>query len=215
MVGVAPWAVAALAIAPLGVASASTDLSARAGCPYQVGITNGGFETGKVAPWATPPHDPGTNPPRLKIVSPGYKSQHALEMNFAASNETNWTFLQGQSGKECMGYSYTISYAYNWVNYSGPESGPENGLTGCKLDVLTSYCDREGNHYATCESGWHHHTFTCLNTYSCGPAGAEFVIEVSCENGNTTIPPFTLLMDSISIELSSRPSSAIPSPTCF
>jgi hypothetical protein len=210
MVGTLTWALAGLSA--LGASYASPDLGARAGCPYAVGVSNGGFETGHFAPWQLVPHDPGMNPPQRKIVSPGYKSQHALELNFAASNDTNWTFLQNQSGKECMGYSYTITYAYNWVNYKGPQSGVD---VGCKLTVATSYCVQEATHYATCESGWHAHTYTCLNAYSCGPAGADFVVDVDCEGGNKTIPAFTLLMDNFSIKLADRPSSAIPSPTCF
>ena len=197
-------------------AAATSPSTAQPGCPSAIGLINGGFESAKLAPWTQLSN---SNPTTKKtFVTPGYggaSGSHALKLDFVPANITEFSLEQSTTGKECYGYYYNISYAWNWKDYKGPE-GP--GDQYCRFSVGTGYCSTYTPHYATRTPGWHHHSYVCRNTLSCHPAYSSFVVDVTCVGGvgaNITLPAFTLLVDDLAI--SNAPGSPNPKPTgqCF
>ena len=191
-------------------AATSTSTISQPGCPSPISLTNGGFESGKIAPWTLLTNSNPTT--KQQIVSPGDQSNYALEVNFAAASLTEYSLSQQTTGKECFGYYYNTTYSWNWLNYTGPEG---NGPSYCAFSAYTGYCeDNVPQHYATRTPGWHHHSYICRDIYShCKPAYASFVADVTCvgEN-NTVLPAFTMLIDAFHIY--NAPGSPNPPPTC-
>ena len=221
MVGITPRTIAVLLGALLGVTqaepveySAATTSPVAAGCPSAIGLLNGGFEDGKIAPWTRLTNSNPTT--KSSIVSPGFNnSKHALQLEFVPANVTELSLAQDTTGQECYGYYYEISYSWNWLEYNGPEG---DGDSYCRFNVVTGYCGKYIPHYATRTPGWHHHSYVCRNIYSCHSAYSSYVVEVTCVGGvgaNETLPSFTMQIDDFNIR--NAPGSPTPLPTgpCF
>jgi len=162
--------------------------------------------------WQTPSRS--TINPTISIVSPGYNSAHALQLEFPAANVTSWFFLQG-IGLQCEGAQYFTSPAVNWLNFS-IQGDPDTNW--CNLDVGSSYCFEPypGIYNATNTSGWQYHSFICTARKT---GYATLVIDVGCE-ATYDIPAFTWQLTDFDIHLvrnstssHSTPSQSTPPPT--
>jgi hypothetical protein len=185
----------------------ATGSVAAKGCPKPVSIPNGGFDHGQIGPWSAVGNE---NPPQLAIVSPGYKSPYALELDYAESNFT-MSYAEILFNGTCEGYEYNVSFALNWVNYTGPAS---NRNTGCSLGVSVNPCvptESDVNVYvASSTPGWKEHSYVCLADTN--NEGSIFV-EMSCSTKNhTLIPAFAVQVDNFSFRLLPTPYSS-PSKT--
>ena len=182
---------------------------ARQGCPKTVGLTNGGFDTGHIAPWV-PSKPTKENAPKYRIISPGFESAYAFEIDFPAANITDWGFII-DFDRLCEGSYYEVSWALNWVNYTGPLGLP----TGyCSVTVLAAGCgplnDTNYDTYATTMPGWVQHSYVCQS----GQNGrSTFSAGLSCRSEDV-VPAFALRLDSFSLHLLSadppQPRSVTP-----
>ncbi|KAE9375858.1 hypothetical protein N431DRAFT_370750, partial [Stipitochalara longipes BDJ] len=182
------------------------------GCPASVGIENGNFDSGQFAPWATPSRSPVS--PTISIVSPGYNTAHALQLEFPAANVTSWFFLQ-DIGLQCEGAQYFTSFAVNWLNFS-IHGDPDTNW--CNLDVGSSYCfdPYPGVYNATNTPGWQYHSFICTARKT---GYSTLIIDIGCE-ATYDIPAFTWQLTDFDIHLvvssissQSTPSQSTPTPT--
>ncbi|PMD37146.1 hypothetical protein L207DRAFT_514472 [Hyaloscypha variabilis F] len=193
--------------------AAATQVAATpTGCPASVGVENGNFGSGQFAPWQTPSRS--IINPTISIVSPGYNSAHALQLEFPAANVTSWFFLQ-DIGLQCEGAQYFTSFAVNWLNFS-IQGDPDTNW--CNLDVGSSYCFEPypGIYNATNTPGWQYHSFICTARKT---GYATLVIDVGCE-ATYDIPAFTWQLTDFDIHLvrnstssHSTPSQSTPPPT--
>jgi hypothetical protein len=180
-------------------------------CP-PVGIENGAFESGQLAPW----YDPARGPENadLTIVSPGDKGPYALQIEFPAATFTSWT-LVNPMGPQCAGGQYRTSFAINWVNFTALEGDPVTNF--CRVDVGSSYCyylpgdpvPYPGTYNATSTPGWQTYDFTCT-AHKTAANGGDFVLDIGCET-TYIMPAFTWQVTDFSIKLvgySAPPSSS-------
>ena len=221
MVGISQWTLVVFCASLLAVAHATLSpdkVGPQPGCPSPLGLVNGGFESGKIAPWSL---DSNSNPTdKQHIVSPGFNgSKHALQVDFVSANITEYDISQTTTGMECFGYYYNISYAWNWVKYSGPEgpgSGPDGDYDYCAFSVYTGYTGGAPRHYGTRTPGWHHHSYVTRDIYShCKPAFSAFLADVTCvgpNGGNGYLPPFSIQFDALHIQ--TAPGNPNPPPSC-
>ena len=168
------------------------------GCPHPpVTPPNGNFESGVLAPWSFT-----GNRPDYEIVSPGYKSKHALKIDMP-SNLTYWTLEQQVENEFCLAYNYTVSFAINWGNYS---FNPIQKGDGCAFYVDPRYCFdglssgssvKAFNPPTTPNSGWQTESFTCLPTRA---KHIPWLLFMECQyNGDGPVAPFTLQFDQLSV----------------
>jgi hypothetical protein len=180
---------------------------ARQGCPKTINLPNGGFDTGQIAPWV-PSNFTKENAPKYKIVSPGYKSPYAFEMDFPASDFTDWYFGL-DFDRLCDGSYYNVSWAINWVNYTGPLGSPAGE---CSVSVLVDGCgplnSSAYSSSATTTPGWVQYSYVCQSGVN---GRSNLDVDVTCDS-EAVIPAFALRMDSFSIKLlSSAEARSIPS----
>ncbi|OAQ58731.1 hypothetical protein VFPPC_10954 [Pochonia chlamydosporia 170] len=166
-------------------------------CPAELTVTNGGFECG-LSPWYVPAPQPGQ--PKMAIASPGYDSYHALRLDVAESNFTDFSLVHPPIGLQCEGYYYKLSYAVNWDTYSGPAS---TETIGCKVRAQSSYCfgDIVGTDqvYAVPGAGWKTYSYTCLAKKT---GQGTYTVDFDCF-GNATyrVPAFNFEVDALNIKL--------------
>jgi hypothetical protein len=173
------------------------------GCPKSIGWTNGGFDNGQFAP-RTATRESGNfgNPPQYMVISPGYQSPYALQLDFAETNFTDW-FFQQNFPNLCDWYQYNVSFALNWVNYTGPAS---NGNNGCTLLVLEQRCaggPTDGHYYASSNSGWQEYSYMCLANKN---KKGSIDVQMECTDAEP-IPAFAVQLDNFNIQLRPTPSS--------
>lgn len=193
----------------------STTTTVQSGCPSPIRLINGGFEDGQMAPFT---EETNSNAGTVqKIVSPGYKSKYALSVEaHPGQNDSVFEYsLSSQpTSRQCYGYYYSISYAYNWAKYDGPEG--YDGSNYCALSAGTGYCTSGPAAYGSRTPGWHHVQYRCREVYGCN-GGGVFIFNLDCVNrNNDTVKPFTLLLDDFQIH--NAPGSPTPLPTgigCF
>lgn len=168
-------------------------------CPYKLFVPNGDWEQGVTSPWYVPV--PQAGDPKVSVVSPGYKSKHALRLSVTKSNSTNFSFINPSVGEQCAGYSYRVKSALNWGSYSGP---PSTDQLGCKLTIQSSYCygnivGAQQNYALQSSVGWKDYAFTCMAMKT---GEATFTLDFSC-SGNRTheIPAFQFEVDNLEINL--------------
>jgi hypothetical protein len=191
------------------------------GCPAPVSIENGNFDSG-LTPWSTPSADP--TQPTISIVSPGYNSANALQLEFQAANVTSW-WLEQDVGLQCEGSQYFTSFAVNWLNFS-LRGEPDNHSNFCDLEVGSSYCyptpgtiqyPYPGGYNASSTPGWQNHSFTCTAQKS---GYATIDISVGCI-ASYIIPAFTCQLTNFVFELvatsvsSQSSTSSTPYSTLF
>jgi hypothetical protein len=171
------------------------------GCPKPVTIPNGGFDTGEIALWKTPQPLDFQKPGTSKIISPGYNSQHALEMDFEQGAD-GYYVSQNTDGL-CIGELYMANFAVNWVNYTYSKTGPN---VGCNLSVLPGGCQGKPNagYFYPTTTGWHQYS------HPCQASGKGGIFDVNVECVGTDVPAFALRLDGFSL---SSVGSASPSGT--
>ena len=183
----------------------ATGSVASKGCPKPVPLPNSGFDDGVLAPWH---RDGGDNPPQLAIVSPGYKSPYALELEYAESDFT-MSYVEVNFNGTCEGYEYNVSFALNWVNYTGPVS---NRYSGCSLVLGVNGCvptkSLQNVYPASSTPGWKENSYVCLaDANNLG----VIIVEMACSTKNRTrIPAFAAQVDNFSFRILPTP---YPIPT--
>lgn len=170
------------------------------GCPRAVSITNGGFDSGQLAPW-TDDSSPVEDPPSVQVVAPGFAgTSHALALSFPRTNYSS-ALIRNNFTHLCDTFQYNISFALNWGNYSGPNGDSNNG---CGIAVGALNCDNalvgEPIFYAVRQSGWHDHTYLCRADGN-GASIVDIMATCEVELNHTPIPAFAMQVDSISIKL--------------
>ena len=171
-------------------------------CPRAVNIENGDFETGLLAPWT--PANVSENPPAYNIVSPGYNSEYALQLDVPTTNETSLSIL-GRADGLCLDYEYTFSFALNWGGYDYPDTGFSNiteNSYGCAIFVTPYACLTQQPPFypPNVTSGWQEYLFTCLAVGSTQPV-IQILLDCETEYDEPAIPAFSLQLDGFSVEL--------------
>ena len=154
---------------------------------------NGGFESGNFKPWQAQSCC-GIKRPTKHIVSPGYNSEHALQMDWEPAHAPGWFFSQPIAAEDiCVGSQYNVTFAVNWLNYTGPTSHLDQG---CYFSANPGDCDM-GNQtseaYATSE-GWKAYSYTCK---ALGKTMA-FDVDVTCTDTTPEYAAFSLQVDGLS-----------------
>jgi hypothetical protein len=188
-----------------------------ADCP-PMGLQNGAFESGQLAPWNDPANGPEIA--TLSVVSPGDQgpTSHALQIEFPAASLTSRT-LANNMGPQCNCGVYHTSFAINWVNFTALQGDPTTNF--CHVTMASSYCfpltgasdpaPYPGTYDALSTPGWQTHEFTCT-AHKGGPGSAAFVLDIGCET--TYIKPaFTWRVIDFSIALVGYSAPSSPSPT--
>ncbi|KUJ24441.1 uncharacterized protein LY89DRAFT_679581 [Mollisia scopiformis] len=168
-------------------------------CPAAVGIENGDFDSGQLAPWSTP--SAYTVHPTISVVSPGYYSADALQLEFPAANVTSWYFSQ-EVGLQCEGSQYSTSFSLNWLNFS-IQGDPDTNF--CHLSVASSYCFQTspystpfpGDYNASNTPGWQNQSYICTAQKS---GYATFNVNIGCL-ATYTIPAFTWQFTNFDVHL--------------
>ena len=219
MVKISLWTFSVLCTGVLGldnrdayhVASPATSTLSQPGCPSPIGLVNGGFESGKLAPWTLLSNSDQNV--KQSVVSPGFDSNHALQVNITpTSSVSEYSLAQSTTGKECFGYYYNISYSWNWKDYTGPVG---KGPSYCAFSVSAAYSeDNVPLHYGSTTPGWHHNSYISRDIYShCKPLATEYIADVTCVGANNAVlPPFTILIDQLQIH--DAPGDPNPPPAC-
>ena len=171
-------------------------------CPRPVDIENGDFETGLLAPWT--PANVSENPPAYSIVSPGFNSEYALQLDVPTTTDTVLYFL-GRADDLCLDYEYSFSFALNWGGYDYPDTGFSNITEtsyGCAFYVRPYACTKQGPAYypPNVTSGWQEYSFTCLARGSTQP-NIQILLDCETEYDEPAIPAFSLQLDGFSVEL--------------
>ena len=147
----------------------------------------------------------------ISIVSPGYHSAHAVQLDAASANSTSFSFLQSM-GLQCEGATYSTSFAVNYVKFS-LHGNPDTNF--CHLSVVSSYCFSDppapepGYYNASLTPGWEYHQYTCVARKS---GYADFVIGVGCE-ADYDIPAFTWQLTDFDIHLVGTSITTFSTPT--
>jgi hypothetical protein len=164
------------------------------GCPHEPNFQGGDFEHGQqdLIVFNSP------HPTSFQIVSPGYQSQHAFQINASTGGPSKITM--GGQIFTCLDYTYTFSFAYRFV-------GGDPLKYGCYWAVDLQSCNngKQTMFHPDGSGKWQLGNFTCLvnvpgTPYSTGVDSNTLRMQLQC-TPNTSPAPFTAYVDDVSVLL--------------